>query len=227
MPLQLRTFWHWLQRRLNRTSGAHRKPVKVMSVRPIPDLVLNMGSRPSPNLATTEISLPSAQPEPARVVSCRVLPSTQDAPPDEKPPSSRHIERSQLLVHSFAPHDPLQTAEETWERRGNSFHTTQSRSLVLTPGNMLVPPDAVQGFCSDCGGPDHALYTCARTGVALCPACVRFFPLHGEPVPISRHVARELQERLSSWERHDFETGLATPEAFLRVFPFHRSSHSL
>lgn len=147
-------------------------------------------------------------------------PPALEPPPDPAGPQSRHVERTRLVVRRLDPHHPLDTREESWERQGGSFVTTETHAQVLTASSKLASPQDIKGFCSSCGGADTEFRICARTGVLLCLACVRYFTNAEGPIPVSRAALDELNTELNTWQVHDCRRNTMKAGALANLFPY-------
>jgi hypothetical protein len=215
----LRTFWHWLRQRIGVPPPSIRPAVQIISVRRVQPIVARRPTCPV-------LSGPPTRIETARAVTApvEVLPADPSQQPNRASPTAKtrsmHVDRQQLVIRSLEPNEPLDTNVETWERRGNSFLVNEARTRVVTGNKALVSPQQITGFCSRCGKADLEFFTCSRTGVQLCRACVSFFPHLNGPIPVSLEAARALRLHLSGWELHDLEFGCMEPGAFSQMFPY-------
>ena len=139
--------------------------------------------------------------------------------PDPAGPQSRHVELRRLVVRSLQHNEPLDTHEESWERHGSSFLTTETRTRVLTASNTLVEPRLIRGLCHECQRADHTLFICARTGVLLCRSCVCFYDHPQGPIPVSQESLPYVRKALNAWELYDFARGEGNRAALVNVFP--------
>jgi hypothetical protein len=210
----LRTAWHWLRQRMGLPPPAHRPTVQVLSVRRL-YFAEQRASLPPP----TRVGNPAAVTIPVEIVpvGSAARPNSSGSTEGTR---SKHVDRHQLVIRTLDPAEPLDTSVETWERRGNSFLVNQAQTRIITGNNALVSPLQVTGFCNRCGKADHEFFTCSRTGVKLCRACVSFFPHLNGPIPVSLEAARALRLHLNGWELHDLEFGCMEPREFRQLFPY-------
>ena len=221
MNTHFRTFWDWLRLQTGFAPRPRRLPVEIVSTRPLypPPQGRQLALPPAKVAITALVATPRTDVGPVRTITPH---SANPAPEDHStvPSQSRHVARRQVVIRPLRPDEPLETNTETWERHGNSFVTTETRTRVLTAGNMLVSPQQVIGFCGRCGRADQEFLVCGRTGARLCRACVTFFPNHSRPIPVSKDEAKALRKNLNGWDMHDFKKGLKDDTAVRRLFPF-------